>query len=45
MGKLGDMPAKFQIGVDVAVIKNDLYDPDFVIKLNVIPVLKSPFSK
>ncbi|NOH31749.1 hypothetical protein [Vibrio mediterranei] len=44
MSKIGGkIPVKYQIGADVSVIKNDTYDPDFVLKLNVIPVVPSLF--
>ncbi|WP_117234920.1 hypothetical protein [Vibrio maerlii] len=41
MDKIGDIPTKFQIGAEYSIIKNDYYDSDFVLKLNIIPVIPS----
>jgi hypothetical protein len=41
MAKLGKLPVKFQVGVEYAVERQDDFGPEWRLKLNVIPVIKS----
>jgi len=47
MVKMGNLPVKFQLGVEYSVERQDDFGPEWKIKLNIIPVVaslqKSPF--
>jgi hypothetical protein len=39
--KIGDLPVKFQLGIEYSVVKQDTFGQVAQIKLNIIPVVKS----
>ncbi len=41
MTKIGKLPVKFQLGIEYAVVRQDDFGPEWLIKLNIIPVIKS----
>jgi hypothetical protein len=41
MTKIGNMPVKFALGIEYAVVHQDDFGPEWRIKLNIIPVIKS----
>jgi hypothetical protein len=41
MIKIGNMPVKFALGIEYAVVRQDDFGPEWRIKLNIIPVIKS----
>jgi hypothetical protein len=41
MTKIGDVPVKFQLGVEYSVVSQDTYGQVAQIKLNIIPVVPS----
>jgi hypothetical protein len=43
--KVGKMPVKFQFGIEYSVVSQDDFGQRLLIKLNVIPVIKSLISK
>jgi hypothetical protein len=45
MIKVGKVPVKFQLGLEYAVVRQDDFGPQWRLKLNLIPVIKSLQSK
>lgn len=45
MSKVCTQPVKFQLGVEYAVQRQDDFGPEWRLKLNIIPVIKSPQKK
>jgi hypothetical protein len=41
MTKVGKLPVKFQFGVEYSVVRQDNFGPEWRVKLNIIPVLKT----
>jgi hypothetical protein len=41
MTKVGKLPIKFQLGIEYATVRQDDFGPEWLLKLNVIPVMKS----
>jgi hypothetical protein len=41
MTKIGDVPVKFQLGIEYSVVRQDAFGQVAQIKLNIIPVISS----